>query len=112
MASIVNRPNGYKWIQFKGPTKKRHTIHLGQVSRQHAEEFRNRIQSLLAAKIMKSSIDADTARWVAGISPQMHAKVARRWVLSKAARRRLWALSWMISSSHCRLERRPGGRSP
>ena len=76
MASIINRPNGHRWIGFKGPTGKRHTIRLGRTSKRQAADFKRRIESLLASVGMAQSPDLDTARWIGALSPELHARVA------------------------------------
>ncbi|KKK71273.1 hypothetical protein LCGC14_2915570, partial [marine sediment metagenome] len=77
MASVVNRPNGHKWIQFAGVDGKRQTLRLGKVSRQHAMDVRERIERLLAARLMQLPVDADTARWVAGLPPKLTQRIAK-----------------------------------
>ena len=62
MASIVNRPNGHRWIQFVDHRDKRQTLRLGKTNKKHAEEVCRRVESLLAAKIAGDSIDRQTGR--------------------------------------------------
>jgi integrase len=77
MASVCNRPNGHRNISFRGLTSKRHTVRLGKVTRKQAEDVKRRIEALLAATAMHQPPDLDTARWVGGISPRLHAQLAR-----------------------------------
>jgi len=76
MASIVNRPGGHKWIQFKGLTGRRQTIRLGKVSARVAADFRRRVEYLLAAQAMGQPPDLDTAKWAGGLAPTLHARLA------------------------------------
>ena len=76
MASIVNRPNGHRWICFAGPNGRRQTIRLGKAPKTLAAAFKDRIERLLAATVMNVAPDLDTARWVGGLSPHLHARLA------------------------------------
>ena len=76
MATVVNRPNGHRWIQFKGLTNKRHTIRLGKVSKAQAQDFKLRVERLLSAKASGGAPDIDTSRWVASLLPDIHARLA------------------------------------
>ncbi len=76
MASISNRPNGHRWIQFTGPNKKRQTIRLGKVSKREAEDFRSRVEQLLLSRELNAQLTIYMQRWVAGLSDTMHQKLS------------------------------------
>ncbi len=76
MATIVNRPNGHRWIQFKGLDGKRKTIRLGVATKQQATEFKTRVEFLLAARAMGEPPDMQTAQWVGRLAPAMHERLA------------------------------------
>ena len=76
MASIVNRPEGHKWIQFKGLAGTRQTLRLGKTNLRRATEFKLRVEFLLSAKAMGHPLDIDTSRWVASLSPDMRGRLA------------------------------------
>lgn len=76
MASVVRRPTGHKWIQFRGRTGKRQTIRLGKATLAQARECKYRIECLLAADAMGHPPDLETARWVGSLSAAIHARFA------------------------------------
>lgn len=76
MASISKQKNGGKIIQFGGGRRKRKSIRLGKVPMKTAEEIKVRVQHLDAAKESNTSIDAETAQWVASIGDTLAAKLA------------------------------------
>lgn len=67
MASVINRPNGKKWVQFKGVTGRRHTVCLGKCDRRAAERFRNRIEDLISCHALGSTPDRETSHWLASL---------------------------------------------
>lgn len=77
MASVINDPNGRRRIQFESPEGGRRTIRLGKVSERNAESFKFRVEQLLAAKLLGSPLDAETARWVADLDSGIAKKLAR-----------------------------------
>jgi integrase len=77
MSSIVNRPQGHKWLQFKAPNGKRQTLRLGKISAKQARDFQYRVDGLLAAKAMGHAPDIETAKWVGSLSPKIHARLAK-----------------------------------
>ncbi len=76
MASVIRRPQGHKWIQFKGRTGKRQTIRLGKTTAAQAHEYKYRIECLLAADAMGHPPDLETARWVGSLSAVVHSRFA------------------------------------
>jgi integrase len=64
MASVNNRPNGHKWVQFTDLNRKRHTIRLGKKSKKQAEEFANKVELLLEAKALGSRLENELLRWL------------------------------------------------
>ena len=77
MASISQDPNGRRRILFVGPDRKRKTIRLGKISQRAAEAVKYRVEQLLAAKLTGHALEADTACWVAELSDDLVAKLAR-----------------------------------
>ena len=51
MASVCNRPNGFRNIQFVDPAGKRQTLRLGKVNGKDAAEICRRLEMLLTARI-------------------------------------------------------------
>jgi integrase len=76
MASISNDPGGRRRLLFLGPDGTRKTVRLGKVTARVAGEVKARVEAILAAASAGVSIDEETARWLAGIGEQLHAKLA------------------------------------
>ncbi|MBI1314106.1 tyrosine-type recombinase/integrase [bacterium] len=57
--------------------RKRKRVRLGIVTHREALEAKLRIEKLLTAKRLNQSIDAETAAWLAGVSDDIHEKIAR-----------------------------------
>ena len=80
MASIVKLGKGKhppRAIDFNNTTGKRDRLRLGIVTHDDAEECCRRVEKLLTAKRLNNSPDAPTAEWVAGVSDDIHEKLAR-----------------------------------
>lgn len=73
MASLVNRPKGHKWIQFR-LNGKRHTLRLGPVPIRDAQEVLRHVEQLIRSKLT-GQLDPSTARWVTVIAPQWREKL-------------------------------------
>ena len=76
MASVSKDKNGNVTIQFVGGDKKRRSIRLGKVSQKVANEVKLKVENLNAILVAKLPMDADTARWVAAIGDDLHAKLS------------------------------------
>ena len=83
MASIARDKNGTRRIQFVAPDGKRPTIRLGKVSQRMAESVKFRVEQLLAAKLTGYAIDADTARWISDLEPELAEKLSRVGLIAK-----------------------------
>ena len=77
MASIANDPNGRRRILFVDTDGSRKPIRLGKVSKADAQSICFRVEQLLAAKLTGRALDADTASWVAKLTPAMAGKLAQ-----------------------------------
>ncbi len=76
MASVSKEPNGRRSIQFVAADGKRRTIRLGKVAQRIAEEIRGKVEALHVSKVAGISWDAETARWVAALGPDLADKLA------------------------------------
>lgn len=83
MASVVKDPNGRKRVLFVDQDGSRKTIRLGKCSRTQAEEFKVKVQSLIAGRF--STIEPKTAEWVADLPDDMHARLAAVGLVSPRA---------------------------
>jgi len=76
MASVVNRPNGRREIQYTDANGKRQTIRLGKMPKRDAEGIKTRVEHLLTAKISKQPIEGNTAKWVASLDDTLSKRLA------------------------------------
>jgi len=76
MASIINRPEGHRWIQFVDGDGKRQTVRLGKTPAKSAGTVCTRIEELLAVKMTGGTMDRDLAGWLAGIDATLQNKLA------------------------------------
>ena len=77
MASVVNRKNGRREVQFTDADGKRQTVRLGKMPKRDAESVKTRIEHLLTAKITKRPLEGDTARWVASLDDVLAGRLAK-----------------------------------
>lgn len=75
MASIGKDPNGRKRILFVAEDSSRKTIRLGKASMKQANAFKVRLEALVSRRFA-GSIDDETARWIAELPDDAHAKLA------------------------------------
>ena len=75
MASICRDKNRRKRILFMAGNGSRKTIRLGKTSIKQAESFKIKLEALIAGRF-SGSIDAETARWVAGLPDAIHGRLA------------------------------------
>jgi integrase len=76
MASVINRPDGHRWIQFVDTDSKRQTVRLGKTTAKAAMTVRTRVEELLGAKMTGTTMERDTAAWLAGIDATLQNKLA------------------------------------
>jgi integrase len=75
MASIGKDPNGRKRILFVAEGGSRPTVRLGKASMKQANAFKVKLEALLSGRFA-GSIDDETARWIADLPDDAHAKLA------------------------------------
>jgi len=76
MASVVNRQNGTREVQFTDPNGKRQTVRLGKMPKRSAGTIKVRVERLLLAKISRDTLDVDTAKWVADLDDVLARRLA------------------------------------
>ena len=86
MASVSSDSNGRRKVHFKHPTRGRQTLRLGKVSKNIAEDVKNRVERMVAAMVTGLPIDAETARWTASLSGGFYDRLARVGLLAARAR--------------------------
>ncbi len=77
MASLSTDANGNVTLQFVAADARRRTVRLGKLTRKAANEVKLKVEGLNAARIHHLPMDADLARWVAGIGDELAAKLAK-----------------------------------
>jgi hypothetical protein len=82
VASLSSGQHGRR-VQFISHDGKRKTLYLGKLPLKAAESVRSRVESILACQVTRTPIDRDTAQWIAGLSPEMRAKLARVGLVEK-----------------------------
>src|SRR5687768_15919721 len=76
MASIIDGPNGNRWIEFIGSDGKPQTVRLGKVTAKTANGICSKVESLHSSATAKLSWDQETSQWVAGIGDALYEKLA------------------------------------
>ena len=84
MASIITRPNGHRWVQFKN-NNKRHTVRLGKASLYAVRQMVHHIETIQAAATEAEAIPAKTAAYLRDLSPPWHEKLTRTGILTNHA---------------------------
>lgn len=77
MASISSQPNGRRVIQFVAGDGKRRTIRCGKVPVKSTETIRAHVEHLLVAKMARTAVEPETARWLGEIDDTLAAKLAK-----------------------------------
>jgi len=76
MASITTRKNGSRFITFHTAGGTPRHITLGKIAKRYAESFKVRVEDLASAAMHGHAPSDDTARWLASLDDQLHAKLA------------------------------------
>ncbi|MCU0918407.1 MAG: site-specific integrase, partial [Planctomycetes bacterium] len=77
MASICRDPGGRKRILVGCPDGVRRAIFLGKIPEKMALAVLIKVEALAAAKLTGGTVEDEVSRWVAGLSDEMHRKLAR-----------------------------------
>lgn len=85
MASISTNPDGRRTVQFVAPDGKRRSVRLGKVPMKTAEEVKRRVEYIVAAMGSGTALDADTAKWLATIGSDLHARLAATGLVASRA---------------------------
>ncbi len=75
MASVTTQANGGRLIQFMADGKRK-SLSLGKVPMKTADEVKRRVELICNAKLTNTSLDNETAAWIAGIGDELAAKLA------------------------------------
>ncbi len=100
MASVVNRPNGLRWIQFTSPDGKRQTLRLGKCDRKAAESVARHVEALLEARITGTSVRPATAVWLSSIGEVLRDKLVSCGLLDRRETTTLGKLTDAFLKAH------------
>ena len=106
MASISKDMNGTKRVVFIDANKKRHYVRLGKISMKMAGTIKIHVENLIAAQTKKVSPDAETNQWVALLSDDFHAKLAKTGLVTE--RKKIGTLGEVIPSIINESDVKPG----
>ena len=76
MASVIDRGNGRRAIQFENQSGDRKTVGLGKCPKRDAEAIKTRIEALVASKISEQPLTVETAEWVSRLPENLANKLA------------------------------------
>ena len=82
MASISKDANGTKRLLFYDHQGKRRAVRLGAVTMKQAEMAKSKVESIVSAKIIGVTFDAEISRWLLDISDDIHSKLANTGIIS------------------------------
>lgn len=86
MATIGTDANGHRRILFVARDGARKTIRLGKTTRRQAEEFKVKVEQLIAASVVGHPPDEETSKWLAERDEVIHARLAAAAGLVKSRR--------------------------
>jgi integrase len=70
MASVASRPNGHHWVLYRF-RRKQHTLRLGVIDREIAEEIKRRIEGLIQYEKVGLPPHAELSAWLAKLKGNM-----------------------------------------
>lgn len=77
MATILNRNNGRRSIQFLDPAGERRTFSLGKIDAKSAAAIKMHVERMINARTSGQPVPADTASWLATLDARLHARLAK-----------------------------------
>ena len=76
MASVENDNQGFR-VRFQDLQKKRQTIRLSRLNQKQAEQVARHVEELLNWKRSGLTLNPATAKWIGGLTQEMHDKLSR-----------------------------------
>jgi integrase len=96
MASISTDRSGLRRIQFVNGNGERKAVRLGRTTMKLAKEIKVRVEALNAAQVSRTSLDNETAAWVAGIGDELADRLAAVGLISKRIKAEAATLGGLI----------------
>ncbi len=87
MASLITESNGRRRIEF-GPARDRRKVRLGLCSLKVANTLKDRIEELYTDVCLGKITDPETVKWLAGLSDEMHRRIAQAGLATPRTRSR------------------------
>lgn len=75
MAGVSTDKSGKRRLLYVDPNGLRRSIYVGKMPSTTARAIKTKVEAIVAAKVGGVSIDAETARWAAGLDDALHAKL-------------------------------------
>jgi len=85
MASLISRPKGHKWIQYRKGGK-RHTLRLGEAGDLFALEALKHVESILTSQETGELLQRPTMRWIAECPPIIRQRLAALGLVAETSR--------------------------
>ena len=76
MATILNRGDGRRAIQFENLDGERKTLGLGKCPVKAADAIKVKLEALISCRLAQESLDSETARWIATLADSLHERLA------------------------------------
>src|SRR5262245_8183361 len=76
MASVSQRANGSRFIQFTDAKGRRRTVHLGRTPQRHCEAIARHVTALYYTSVNGQPPERGTADWLKDIGDKLHKKLA------------------------------------
>lgn len=76
MSSLCNRPNGHLWITYKFNSK-RHTLRLGQASREVAVVVQQKLDRLIQCRQLGTQLDSELLAWLHGMGDALYSNLVQ-----------------------------------
>lgn len=87
MASIINRPNGHRWIQFVSSDGKHKTLRLGKTNLRAAEQHQRIVEALLQNSIARLPMDIATAEFIGALEGTIRVRYENSGLLGKVEKK-------------------------
>jgi integrase len=96
MASVINRGNGRRAVQFENLDGVRKTLGLGKCHAKAAEAIASKIESILASRLSQQSLDLETAKWVGTLPDILHEKLAEVGLIESRSQKRASSIAAFV----------------
>ena len=85
MATILDRGDGRRAIQFESIDGQRRTVGLGKCPKRDAESVRSYLETILTSKMSGRAVTQETAEWIGSLNPKLADKLTKFGLIEAAA---------------------------